>query len=121
MSRARVFRALAAALWLAAPAAGIAEEAGGKPDAEGVYYEAPRNLCEELGGTPECPPDSAPPDSAPVNPAKAAPPQAEPEVIYVPPQEDGAPAPGEANTPEAYRQLESDCEKAGWGGAPTCD
>lgn len=107
----------AAGLCLLLPAAALAEDAADKPDGGGVYYEPPQNLCDELGGDPECPPDGGP-----IDPAKAREAPPKPEVIYEPPQETGAPAPAaEQATPEAYRQLESDCEKAGWGGAPTCD
>ena len=105
----------AAAMCLAFPAAGLAEGPEEKPAGGGVYYEAPQNLCDELGGTPECPPDGAP-----IDPAKAQPTEEKPEVIYQAPAAN-PPAQNPEATPEAYRELESDCEKAGWGGAPTCD
>ena len=43
----------------------------------------------------------------------------EPEKVYQSAPQ--AEPPADASKPEAYQQLESDCEKAGWGGAPTCD
>ena len=105
--------AWAACVWLLVPAA-LAQDAEQKPG--GVYYQEPQNLCDELGGAPECPPGGAP-----VDPAKAREPQQQPEIIYEPPAETAAPAtPGE-DDPKAYRELESDCEKSGWGGAPSCD
>jgi len=106
--------ATAAGLALAVALPAWAED----PSGGSVTYQEPQNLCAELGGEPECPPNGEPVDPAKVqaeeNKAKAAPqPEAEP-------QDTAPPAPGQA-TQEPYRELESDCDKAGWGGAPTCD
>lgn len=116
MRAARILCA-AAALCAAVSSYATAEDPAGKPDAGGVYYEPPQNLCDELGGSPECPPDGGP-----VDPAKRGNPESAPETIYQAPAETSAPprAAGDGK-PEAYKELESDCEKAGWGGAPTCD
>lgn len=110
---------LAAAFCLAFAAPAAAGESG-QPKEGGVYYEEPSNLCEELGGSPECPPGGRPVDPAKAREMKEDTSEA-PEVIYEPPPEGRVPDKGDASEPEAYRQLESDCEKSGWGGAPTCD
>lgn len=104
---------LAAGLAIALALPARAEEpAGGS-----ITYQEPRNLCDELGGDPECPPNGEPIDPAKVQAEQKKP--AAPQQPQAQPQE-SAPAGSEA-APEPYRDLESDCDKAGWGGAPTCD
>ena len=106
---------LAAGLAIALALPARAEEpAGGS-----ITYQEPQNLCDELGGDPECPPNGEPIDPAKVQAEKNKP-AAAPQQPQAQPQET-APAGSGAQAPEPYQNLESDCDKAGWGGAPTCD